>query len=522
MPNIKRSSALSLFSRSFAPAARKQPDPTPTHTVSGELHQIHAYSSAMRVRISYLAEALGPSVVGEVGKLKRDMKDSHRVLEMLQQRVYDDMIAELLEQTTNEAWKVYQGLVALEARLKELEPVRPDTYIPTGARNLAIAEAKPTWFARGSLSLSTTSITAAPSVRLVEAEHATNGEDAHLPDGEVEHLLDYEYENLPNGEDGNLPNGEDENEVSGEPAWSAYTMSGALPPHHNPVRDTGNRTVDLLEASSGDEDSIDSIADSGLSCTRDASPGTVRNRSPESDHIPPKLTKTRVEVEQSCREEESIGFLPLQDPDRRREGSVPAYFAAFSVMAGLDDPDHFLPRLVYIKVHEVKRLKEWLETRNYLTRSGNISRTEKLLHLIFLLQDGVRFETIAVMFSRTPSQVETSCQHVFEGLMQLHSETALPERQPACDHLWRISHKYFAEPSLLPHVERYYGWWAVDLVKVLVTLNLYIGRYRQQGRVALDGGYFEWWKAFRERKATTTRHFAACATSDMQGGMQSC
>jgi hypothetical protein len=220
---------------------------------------------------------------------------------------------------------------------------------------------------------------------------------------------------------------------------------------------------------------------------------------PGQNQIHPILTKTRAEVEQDCLDEESMGCSILNDPDRRRKGSVPAYFAAFSIMGGLTDPDHYLPRFLHIKKREVKGLKECLEAKNLLQRTGNVSRIEKLLHLLFLLQNGVRFETIAVMFSRTPRQVQASCDRVFEGLLQLHSDTELSQMQPTCYHLWQISLRYFESAELAQHAERYYGWRTLDVVKVLVTLNVFIGRYRQQGRVALDGPYCSWWRACPER-----------------------
>lgn len=283
-------------------------------------------------------------------------------------------------------------------------------------------------------------------------------------------------------------------EYEGETGLSAYMMSGALPHAHSDVRHAGNRTAGLPEARFDYEEEVhDGVPNNSLQRI----PGASAFRHRGIDRVPPKLAKTRAEVKQSCYEEERVGSAyPLHHPDRRREGSTTSFFAAFSIMSGIDDPECYLPRFLHIKIHEVKRLKEWLEGKNYLQRSGNISRTEKLLHLLFLLQDGLRFETIAVLFSRTPRQVQAACNEVFEGLLQMHSETVLPYRQPACDHLWRISNKYFNEPVIAQNAERYYGWWLVDVIKALVTLNLYIGRYRQQGKVALSGEYFKWWEAF--------------------------
>ena len=104
-------------------------------------------------------------------------------------------------------------------------------------------------------------------------------------------------------------------------------------------------------------------------------------------------------------------------------------------------------------------------------------------------------ETIAVLFSHTPRQVLNSCRDVFNRLLEMYSETFLEYDQPTCPHLWRIAQK-FMHVSESDSWERYYHWKKQDVLNVLTTLNMYIGRYRQQGQVALDGPYQHWWRYF--------------------------
>ncbi|KAF2677015.1 hypothetical protein K458DRAFT_436821 [Lentithecium fluviatile CBS 122367] len=461
---------------SLAQPPQRHSDPTPTHTVSGELHQISAYMEAAHRRLDYLDEMLTPSAADEVGQIKRKAKDVHRRIEDYQRRADNHTTAMLMEHVKVESWQTYRALVEVEGRLKGQEPTGLVSYVPTGLRPADSAEeVRPSWF-RGS---SNSESSSGPGSSSSSISMPTALPANLLGEGDVDSSPDM----------GKYGEGID---------WPAYMMSGALPAGLH-VRPAENRTVDLLEGSSKyEEDLRESAWNLGLQGGADISPDAIHTlRRQGQSRIPPKLARTRAEVERSCREEESIGGPGLYFPDRRREGSTTSYFAAFSIMSGIDDPSYYLPKLLHIKIHEVKRLKEYLEGKSWLTRDGNISRVEKLLHLLFLLQDGVRFETIAVLFSRTPRQVQSSCNEVFDALMNMHGLTALPNRQPACDHLWRITYKYINTPVIAQNAVRYYGWWLPELINVLVTLNLYIGRYRQQGQVALSGECFKWWEAFK-------------------------
>jgi hypothetical protein len=123
---------------------------------------------------------------------------------------------------------------------------------------------------------------------------------------------------------------------------------------------------------------------------------------------------------------------------------------------------------------------------------------EKVLHCIELLQTGNRYETIATIFSRTPRQVESSCREVMEGLLNLHGFTMIKARdQEMYTTVWGIWCRKYENPQNRHFfAEDYYGYHWTDIGKVMVTLNLYIGRWREQGKFALEGPSLNWGKFF--------------------------
>lgn len=118
------------------------------------------------------------------------------------------------------------------------------------------------------------------------------------------------------------------------------------------------------------------------------------------------VPKPRDEVIAHMRGEMHRTSVELHDPDKVREGSTSGWLTTLAIMSGLEDDRYVLPILTFIKVHEVKDMKKWLIDRGCLQRSGSVSRIERVLHFIFALQMGCRLEMIAVMFSRSPRQVE--------------------------------------------------------------------------------------------------------------------
>ncbi|KAF2623026.1 hypothetical protein BU25DRAFT_313189, partial [Macroventuria anomochaeta] len=205
----------------------------------------------------------------------------------------------------------------------------------------------------------------------------------------------------------------------------------------------------------------------------------------------------RIEVEARLREEESELAPILIEPDRQREGSCDGSMVTNMVMNNVLNEDYVLPYLHFIKHHELRALKQWLVDNHYVRRSAVISRMEKVLHCLELLQTGCRYETIATIFSRTPRQVESSCHEVMEGLLELHGFTMIKARdQEMYATLWGIWSRKFGNPQNQHPAAHYYGFDWLDIGKVMVTLNLYIGRWREQGKFSLEGPSLNWGKFF--------------------------
>lgn len=210
-------------------------------------------------------------------------------------------------------------------------------------------------------------------------------------------------------------------------------------------------------------------------------------------HIP----QSREEVEARIQKEESELAPVLVEPDRQRQGSCNGSLVTVMVMSNASNEELVLPCLHFIKHHELRALKDWLVSNHYVKKSAVISRTEKVLHCLELLQTGLRYETIAVIFSRTPRQVESSCHEVMEGLLELHGFTMIKARdQEMYTTLWGIWGRKFGDSQNQAAAACYYGFDWLDVGKVMVTLNLYIGRWREQGKFALEGPSLNWGKFF--------------------------
>lgn len=213
----------------------------------------------------------------------------------------------------------------------------------------------------------------------------------------------------------------------------------------------------------------------------------------QESHQPP-CWPSKAQVVQRIRQEEAGRGLSLHEPDSLRQGSRDGPTVAAMVMSGHEDSQLVLPYLQYIKIHELRALEGWLANTMGMTSSGMISRIEKVLHCIQLLQIGCRYESLAVLFSRSPTQIKESCAEVMAGLLHLHSQTANKAgEQEMYMPLWKIWRKFEATDG---RVGLYYGFRWLELAKVLVTLNLYIGRWRMQGMFATDGPTFVWGRFF--------------------------
>ncbi|KAJ4292454.1 hypothetical protein N0V90_009116 [Kalmusia sp. IMI 367209] len=500
------------------PPLQQHSVPVPALNVTGELRKLKWLAEATKTRIGNLEALFEPSALAQVTEIKRVMRDSHRQLERLQGQVLDVESAALLGEAKGEAWQSYQRLVRIEEKFRravngapEVEASRAATstsYAPSSVRHIRQHSRRSSGricFARSrrptvedddsddDLNCSTESslhLWTWPDRQEWEQEcrqltsgrwpvaqpslsPATNIENENQIPGYYQHS--YLRRSIGRTDVGSTP--------ASAPACSSRRTSSedltALPLF--PAVPTGVHGEGPSAHFEGGTDSHD------RRCAFYVEHGT--------EALPYKLTHTREEVQRSCEQEENFPTKALHDPDRKREGSVPGDFATYVILAGINDPSYFLPQLRFIKIHEAKRLKEWLVQEHHLSPSGRISRVEKVLHLIFILQEGWRVETVAVLFSRTPLQVQNGCRDVFSRLLEMHSETLLERYQPTCHHLWKITHKFMGNAEV-GRWERYYGWKRLEVLGVLITLNMYIGRYRQQGRVALDGPYQHWWRHF--------------------------
>lgn len=450
--------------------------PVPTHTVPGELHQIRAYVEATRTRIGYLEQLLGPRMADDVSEIKGVIGEAHETLERLRKAEGNEFVVTSIAEIAARMWHAYRRLVSLEERLQRVDcrthinVQRPSTNVPT------------------------------THVPFRAARRAGHAKVQRVGSGEKDRF------------DPEIPmpaRGYSRLEFRAglrEQQEDKYMMSGALPcvsereealVHQDPRVDSANEEQRDRATGLPDGVWIETIA------SQASGKGRGRSRKPKSLHYGPTLhaNETRWtlvddgdEVAEKCRREEAVDDVELQDPDRKREGSTEGNLATFMLSAGFESPRYFSPKLSWIKGHEVREVKKWLAEKRYLRQSDGITRTEKLFHLLLVLQEGCRMETVAVQFSRTPRQVQHACREVFEGLLEMHSETWLGARQPACDRLWKICQAYFNAPDVARKAELYYGWELEDVLKVLVTLNMCIARFRMQGKFALDGPYYGWWK----------------------------
>jgi hypothetical protein len=80
---------------------------------------------------------------------------------------------------------------------------------------------------------------------------------------------------------------------------------------------------------------------------------------------------------------------------------------------------------------------------------------------------------------------------VFKALLEMHSESVLPNQKEAQMCLYGGNFEVRRDETT---GLSYYPFTLDDLRKVLVTLNIYIGRYRKQGRFALQGEILNWGK----------------------------
>ncbi|CAE7218157.1 hypothetical protein PTTW11_11001 [Pyrenophora teres f. teres] len=211
---------------------------------------------------------------------------------------------------------------------------------------------------------------------------------------------------------------------------------------------------------------------------------------------PEQIPQPRHEVKRRLQHEEDNSSFELLEPDTVRRGSCNGFMITEMTMRGLQDASFVLPYLHYMKIHELRWLKEWLVHTGHITQSQPVSRMEKMLLCMQVLQSGCRYEAVAVIHSRSPRQVKAACNEVMQGLLHWHALT-VRERdvgdQAKLLVLWGIWDRYCASDG---RAGLYFGFNWTHVAKVLVALNLYMGRWRMQGRFATDGPAFAWGSFF--------------------------
>ncbi|KAF2820634.1 hypothetical protein CC86DRAFT_471208 [Ophiobolus disseminans] len=196
---------------------------------------------------------------------------------------------------------------------------------------------------------------------------------------------------------------------------------------------------------------------------------------------PPPYPLPRATVIALLRHEERNSSLHLHDPDRIRTGSCTGFTISQLLLFGSTHPSFVLPYLPHIPLRSLRSLKKYLIAHGHILKSATISRTEKLLHCMQLLRTGNRYESIAVVFSRSPRQVRAACQEVMMALEAMY-ESTVDEGCEAdvCAHVWGIW-KRFELNADEQGAARYYGFTWSQVAKVLVGLNLFIGGGEGEG-----------------------------------------
>ncbi|KAF3002371.1 hypothetical protein E8E13_000748 [Curvularia kusanoi] len=473
--------------------------------MANNLHQVEDYVRRTSVRVQYLEALIEQehSTIGQVTEIKRQLKTAHRNLEKLHFDRCPSLgfeVNQWVQGAMRLAWQAYRRMVKLEEKLKSL-PV-----------NLSDSE---DWIE---------DYKKEPPVMIgIEMEPERRSMDTDTQAGAVESpavasVRPVTY--VPTGAKGarlsvhtpkaiTIPSKENSGQHSG-----IYRMSGAMPsteripidpsptrassftamPHKAPRLIAYGQGLGDDNRYDGGYDSDDSLYETRLQRHRAEQ---RKEWSVVEELDPVHAIASRRDVEARIRAEDAELAPILMDPDRQRQGSCDGSMITDMVMNNVLNEDYVLPYLHFIKHHELRALKQWLVNNHYLRKSAVISRMEKVLHCLELLQTGRRYESIATIFSRTPRQVQSSCNEVMEGLLEMHGFTMIKARdQEMYTTLWKIWGLKFENLQTRQKWEYYYDFDWIDFGKVMVTLNLYIGRWREQGKFALEGPSLNWGKFF--------------------------
>ncbi|KAG9188197.1 hypothetical protein G6011_02120 [Alternaria panax] len=436
-----------------APRSRHSPHPS-VGTIPDRLDDIQDYVRGISTYIHWFQSLTEHerSNVTQVTEVKRELKLAHRNLEKLDAEMYCELgeeIETLVKDAMRHAWRSYRSVVKLEEKLRG----------PNGGSNAGVK-------LRG---------TSGPQN---ERNTSTdNGKvEAYVRNDTMEEKQAF-YDAL---------------DTRQQPAGSnhdadTYLISGALP-----IEDK-SRQVKVPRV--GRANAFEALRQLPHLLTHGEP-----SQCSESLHLPAtnpqKIPQPRDEVKIRVQQEEANMDPILRSPHKVRRGSCNGFMITEMTMHAIEDPRFVLPYLHYMKIHELRAIKEWLSNAGFIVSSGSMSRTEKALLCIQLLQTGCRYEALAVIHSRSPHEVMESCNEVMRALLKWHRMTVDDGdigRQVEYIVLWGIWHKYTVSDG---KAGDYFGFDWTCLAKVLVSLNVYMGRWRMQGKFAMDGPAFAWGKFF--------------------------
>ncbi|KAF2868546.1 hypothetical protein BDV95DRAFT_609472 [Massariosphaeria phaeospora] len=440
----------------------------PTHTIDGELHQISAYAEAMTTRLQQLEqlyaqneEDAGEDDRGNVRETKLKVMRAHRRLEKLEARVRNGgFCVRRMSNVKREMWAMFKRLRALEGGTQIAGVVGKGK----GKEQQRGGEerGKEMRFERSSGGVEDEGCYEGGEVL-----GRDSGMVAERVCGGFDFDFDSQDQQWSESSDGTPVTPEDVRMLTRAQLQRNSTGNG---------NDDGNDDSETLNT-----DSLDSL----------------RKR---IVMVLGKPLRAMREVEEAVHSENSVESVEIQHVNRTRKGSTDGWKMTVLISGNHKREGFYIPTLAYIKPHEAKALKQWLGDHGYLHAYPHIGRMEKFLYLLFVLQNGYRFEAVAVMFSRTPREVKSSCDEVFQGLLQMYAQTEVPAEVPQEYHvhcrLWRISERYGyggdLDAAVVP--ENCFPWSKAEVANVLVALSLYVGRYRAQSQSSLQGPWIDWAK----------------------------
>jgi hypothetical protein len=516
-----------------APASR---DLSPGEIVH-ELQQVRTHADLTASRIHYLQMLIDyeGATIAQVTELKRQLKETHGELEGFYRELqsdHGDDSAQAVRDVVREVWKAYRRMVKLEERLKGEDGSSTSSTTgtvikhPPSDRRCTGSEGRQKVYLTPVTSPDTTPGLGGLKKRKrlphdVKRSSADVERDNTLITGalpglqsairdtssDVINILRELPQLIAKGTQSQLSVVDSDGPASndGHSSELLHTnpslSSGAYNKNRRRVSSDGHRS-ELLHTNPSLSSGAYCNGHKSKPCHTD--PPMSRRAFSIHSAVPPEEThpelwpQPRDQVIERLRKEEINTFLHLREPGRVRRGSCNGFMISTMTLSGVQDPRFVLPHLHHIKPHEIRLLKQWFILGDYIRPSGPISRTEKLLHCIQLLQTGNRYETIAVVFSRSPRHIRNSCHDVITGLLILYNATVTKDSErEVYAPLWGICERFAANEASY-RAEVYYGFRWSEVANALIALNLFIGRCRGS-ESAFDGQPFQWGKYLVEK-----------------------